>query len=158
MLGDFAHWVENAGLAVGSHGGYQQNIRTYHLSEPVEIDESARRHRDDVHLGLPRIPEPGTGLGDGGVFHRRDQDPMPVGRSRFDCPRSTRLFASVAPEVKTTPDGRPPTMEATCSRASSTAAACRRPKRWTEEAFPSPSVRARTMVSPTRGSSGAEPL
>ena len=85
-LGDFAHRVENAGLTVGSHDGYQQNIRTYHLSEPVGIDESARRHRDDVHLGLLRFPEPCGGLGDRGVFHRREEDSVTVCRSCFDCP------------------------------------------------------------------------
>ena len=52
------------------------------------------------------------------------------------APRRARLLASVAPAVNTTPPGRPPTSAATCSRASSTAAACRRPNRCTEEALP----------------------
>ena len=44
-----------------------------------------------------------------------------------NVPRRARLLASVALAVKTTPFGEPPTKAATCSRASSTRAACRRP-------------------------------
>ena len=73
------------------------------------------------------------------------------------APVRARLLASVAPAVNTTPEARPPTRAATCSRASSTVALWRRPKRWAEEALP---VSARTcaIASATLGSSGAEAL
>ena len=73
-------------------------------------------------------------------------------------PRNARLFASVAPAVNTTFPGRPPTSAATCSRASSTAADWRRPKRCKEEALPTPSARIGNISSSTRGSRGADPL
>ena len=74
------------------------------------------------------------------------------------APRKARLLASVAPEVNTTPPGRPPTSAATCSRASSTAAACLRPNRCTDEALPTEPVSVGTIASATRGSSGDEAL
>ena len=74
------------------------------------------------------------------------------------APRKARLLASVAPEVNTTPEARPPTSAATCSRASSAAAACLRPKRCTDEAFPTEPVSIGTIASATRESNGAEAL
>ncbi len=46
------------------------------------------------------------------------------------APRSTRLFASVAPDAKTISEGRAPISAATLARASSMASAARQPARW----------------------------
>ena len=62
----------------------------------------------------------------------------PIGAPKT-APCNARLLASVAPAVNTTFDRRPPTNADTCSRASSTEAFWRRPKRCTEDAFPIPS-------------------
>ena len=60
-------------------------------------------------------------------------------RAPCTAPCNAKLLASVAPAVNKTFEGRPPTKAATCSRASSTAAFWRRPKRCTDDAFPIPS-------------------
>ena len=82
--GDFRHRVEHARLAARGHDGYEQDIGTDHRPHPVGVHESSGRHRNDLHLGLPRFREPRRGAGNGSVLDRRDQDPAPVGRSALD--------------------------------------------------------------------------
>ena len=81
----------------------------------------------------------------------------PAPRGPRATPLMARLLASVAPEVKITPEAAPPKRRATLTRAASSETRASAPSECGADGLPMPASRNGRMTASTRGSTGANP-
>ena len=82
--------------------------------------------------------------------------PLARSRAASAAPLIARLLASVAPEVKMTPEATPPQSRAILARAASRDSRASAPSEWRADGFPMPASRNGRMTASTRGSTGAK--
>ncbi len=129
---DFGEWLDDPDLVVRGHHRHEERALGQRLFERGERDEAVRLdwkigHREAFPLQFPAAFEHAFVLGLQGYDVIADLPALRVARAKCAAPLIARLFASVAPEVKTISRGSAWISAAISPRARSIASAAIRP-------------------------------